>query len=94
MKKIGEVVRELAEGDWREHVRQAARLSRLQTAARRIIREAGFGEISCRAGGEEEVVLSVSPAAAAILRQMRGELLARLQKEFPEIKRLRFGIQL
>ena len=94
MKKIDAVLRELTDGDWRENMRQAAEAARLQNAIQRIIREAGFDEISCRAeNGGEELILSAAPAAAVMLRQMQGAILSQLRKEFPEIKRLRFGIQ-
>lgn len=94
MKSIGAVLNDLENGGLRGNLQQAARLAKIQNAVLRILREAGFDEITCRAdGGEEELCLVVNPAAASILRQMRGDILARLQKEFPAVKRLRFGIQ-
>lgn len=90
MKNIGAVLRELADGDWRENLRRADRQTRLQNAVLHILREDGFDEISCRAAEEGgELILSAAPAAAVILRQMQEKLLPQLQKDFPEIKRLR-----
>lgn len=94
MKKIDAVLRELTDGGWRDNVRRAAEDARLQTAVQHMIRAAGFDEISCRAELRgDEVLLRAPAAAAAMLRQMQSNMLPQLQKEFPEIKRLRFGSQ-
>lgn len=97
MKKIDQVLRELAQVDWHNSMRQAGELSEMEKAARQLIVAAGFTGISCRAASFEsgELHLTVEDSAALTrLRQMRAGLLSALQKQFPAIKSLRLGVQL
>lgn len=96
MKAIDEVLGELSDGDWRENIRRAALLARMEENARRCVAEAGFAEIVCRAASYQDGELHLTVAdssACARLRQMQDSLLESLRREFPEIKNLRFGIQ-
>ena len=97
MRNIGEVLGDLAEGDWRANIRRAAALAKMEETARRCIADEGFADISCRAASCEngELRLTVADSSAcAVLRQMQKTILSELQREFPAIRTVSFGIQL
>ncbi|MGI9297863.1 MAG: DciA family protein [Gammaproteobacteria bacterium] len=97
MKTIDDVLGELSGGDWRDNIRRAALLARMEDVARRRIAAAGFAEIICRAASCEDGELRLTVAdssACARLRQMQNSLLEEMRREFPMLRNLRFGIQL
>ena len=97
MKSVSEVLDDLHENEWGERARRAAHLAAMESAATRKIAAAGFGGIRARAASFENGDLHLTAADAAAcarLRQMQSSLLQELRGEFPEIKNLRFGIQL
>ena len=95
MKTINEVLEKFTHGDWQDNLQQAARLSRIEAVLQRLIIDAGYEEMGCRVQAltNGRLDLLTNACASARLRQMRQSLLRDLQKEFSDIKQLRFRIR-
>ena len=85
----------MTDGNLRDNLQRAEEQARMEDAARRIVAAAGFEDVGCRAAWSEDgaLHLSSSPAAVVRMRQMHDSLLVQLQREFPGIKQIRFGVE-
>ena len=84
----------MTDGDLKDNLQRAEEQARMEDAARRIVANAGFENVGCRASWSDDgaLHLSSSPAAVVRMKQMHDSLLNELQREFPDIKQLRFGV--
>ena len=95
MKNISDILSELQTGEFAAMIQYESELSAMEVAVRQILVDVDFGDIGCRAAvySKGELQLRANAAAIVRLRQMKAMLLQRLQRQFPQIKHLNFGIQ-